>query len=120
MCGITGALSLQPDNGWSRERLGATVAAMTAAISHRGPDDAGAWIDDSGALALGHRRLAIVDLSARGHQPMHYGGLAVIAYNGEIYNFRELRNELLAAGHSFASGTDTEVIMAATLEWGVE
>jgi asparagine synthase (glutamine-hydrolysing) len=120
MCGITGALSLHPDNGWSRERLGATIASMTAAIAHRGPDDDGTWVDDAGALALGHRRLAIVDLSPRGHQPMDYGARAVIAYNGEIYNFRELRTELLAAGHAFASGTDTEVIMAATLEWGVE
>lgn len=100
-------------------QLAARVTVMSEAIAHRGPDDSGLWLDAPTGIALGHRRLAIVDLSPRGRQPMHYAQRYVIAYNGEVYNFRELRKQLLALGHAFASGTDTEVIMAAVQQWGI-
>jgi asparagine synthase (glutamine-hydrolysing) len=99
--------------------------AMTRAIAHRGPDDSGTWSarfaegDVEHAVGLGHRRLAIIDLSPLGHQPMLSadGGVA-IAYNGEIYNFRELRAELVALGHRFRSESDTEVLLEAWRAWG--
>ena len=85
---------------------------MTDAIAHRGPDGEGHYID--GSLGLGHRRLAIIDLSAAGHQPMATeDGRFVIAYNGEVYNFNELRVELEAVGHRFHSRTDSEVVLKA-------
>lgn len=120
MCGITGAVALHPAGKWSREHLGRQVLAMSDAIAHRGPDDSGVWVETEGRVAFGHRRLAIVDLSERGHQPMSYGGRYVIAFNGEIYNFRELRRDLIAAGHQFNSSTDTEVIMGCVQEYGIE
>ncbi|WP_200955575.1 asparagine synthase (glutamine-hydrolyzing) [Sphingomonas sp. Root241] len=88
-------------------------------IAHRGPDDEGLWWSNDGHVGLAHRRLAIVDLSAAGHQPMlDATGEIVIAFNGEIYNFRELRAELEAMGHQFRSHSDTEVILAAYRSWG--
>jgi len=112
VCGITGVL-----NGSGEPVPEALIEKMTAAIAHRGPDDNGVHVD--GPLALGNRRLAIIDLSAAGHQPMtgSSGGLC-ITYNGEIYNFRELRAELEAAGRRFHSRTDTEVVLQAFDEWG--
>ncbi|MGH7616388.1 MAG: asparagine synthase (glutamine-hydrolyzing) [Gemmatimonadaceae bacterium] len=93
------------------------VARMTATLVHRGPDDSGFWNDDS--VAIGFRRLAIIDLSPKGHQPMvSCDGAHVIAFNGEIFNYVELRDELRALGHRFASATDTEVLLAAWREWG--
>jgi asparagine synthase (glutamine-hydrolysing) len=90
---------------------------MTDAIAHRGPDGEGHYID--GPLGLGHRRLAIIDLSAAGHQPMATeDGRFVIAYNGEVYNFNELRVELEAVGHRFHSRTDSEVVLKALAQWG--
>lgn len=95
------------------------VEGMRDAITHRGPDDAGSWVD--GAVAFGHRRLSIVDLSALGHQPMASpDGRYVICYNGEVYNFLTLREELRARGHAFRGGSDTEVMLAAFSEWGVQ
>jgi asparagine synthase (glutamine-hydrolysing) len=95
------------------------IAAMSDRLAHRGPDGAGIHLDV--ALGLGHRRLAILDLSPAGHQPMSYGaGRWWITFNGEIYNFLELRTELEAKGHAFASDSDTEVILAAYAEWGVD
>jgi len=90
-------------------------------MQHRGPDDAGEWWSADGRVGLAHRRLAIVDLSSAGHQPMvrAEAGLA-ITFNGEIYNFKTLREELRARGHSFVSTSDTEVIIAAYQEWGTE
>ncbi|MFN0072017.1 MAG: asparagine synthase (glutamine-hydrolyzing) [Chloroflexota bacterium] len=89
------------------------LAAMNAALAHRGPDGEGAWISDDRHVALGHRRLAILDVSDRGRQPMaDPTGDIQIVFNGEIYNFRELRSELESFGHVFRSGTDTEVILA--------
>ena len=112
MCGISGYLDLSgaPADPHIAE-------AMAAAIAHRGPDGQGVHAD--GPLALGHRRLAILDLTDAGRQPMATtDGRFVIVYNGEVYNFRELRRELEALGHVFRSRTDTEVVLAAWAEWG--
>jgi asparagine synthase (glutamine-hydrolysing) len=91
---------------------------MTLVLAHRGPDGRGHWYGEG--VALGHLRLAILDLSPRGAQPMHYAGRYVVTYNGEIYNYRELRQELEEAGYRFESQTDTEVIMAAYDRWGTQ
>lgn len=120
MCGIAGAVAVRESANWSRSRLNSCVARMAAAIGHRGPDDQGIWVSPDHDIALAHRRLSIVDLSARGHQPMTYGSRFTTVFNGEIYNFRELRRELSVRGHAFRSDTDTEVLMAAVLEWGIE
>ena len=92
---------------------------MTDAIAHRGPDGEGFFTD--GNVALGHRRLAIIDLSPAGHQPMATrDGRYVISYNGEIYNFNELRIELEALGHQFHSRSDTEVLLEGYAHWGIK
>src|SRR5215831_9586450 len=108
MCGIAGLLH------WgSRE----TLQRMTDVQSHRGPDDAGLeWFDATGS-GLGHRRLSIIDLSPAGHQPMSDAGLW-ITFNGEIYNYREIRAELEGRGHRFRSQSDTEVVLKAYRAWG--
>jgi len=112
MCGIVGLWQL--DGAVVNRKV---LRAMTAALAHRGPDGEGLHID--GDLGLGHRRLAILDLSPAGHQPMSYGnGRWWITYNGEIYNFLELQQELEALGHRFRSRSDTEVILAAYAQWG--
>ena len=90
---------------------------MTDVLSHRGPDGEGHWINPAGIVALGHRRLSIIDLSDAGHQPMHYLDRYTIIHNGEIYNYIELREELQKTGYSFHSQTDTEVIVAAYDNW---
>jgi asparagine synthase (glutamine-hydrolysing) len=93
------------------------ITAMNERLAHRGPDGAGLYLEDD--LGLGHRRLAILDLSPAGHQPMSYGnGRWWITYNGEIYNFLELQQELEVLGHRFRSRSDTEVILAAYAQWG--
>lgn len=88
---------------------------------HRGPDDSGEWWSNDGRVGFGHRRLSIIDLSAAGHQPMQddVRGLSIV-FNGEIYNFRDLRNELSAAGYAFRTSSDTEVVLAAYDKWGSE
>lgn len=88
-------------------------------MDHRGPDDAGEWWAPDGRVGFGHRRLAVLDLSPAGHQPMAADGDLCITYNGEIYNFLELREELMSRGHAFKSNCDTEVILSAYREWGV-
>ena len=94
---------------------------MARLVESRGPDDAGEWADPEAGVALGHRRLSIIDLSPHGRQPMvSAGGALVIAYNGEIYNFPELRAELEAAGASFRGESDTEVLLEACAAWGIE
>jgi asparagine synthase (glutamine-hydrolysing) len=116
MCGITGVWERRVADPDETRRL---VEAMRDAIAHRGPDDAGSWV--AGPVAFGHRRLSIVDLSELGHQPMTSpDGRFVICYNGEVYNFIALREELQAHGHNFRGGSDTEVMLAAFSEWGVE
>jgi len=112
MCGVAGILNTD-----GAPAPVATLRAMTARIAHRGPDGEGFFTD--GPLGLGHRRLAIIDLSAAGHQPMQsQDGRWTISYNGEVYNFAELRAELEAKGHRFRSGTDSEVVLYAWAEWG--
>ena len=94
---------------------------MAEALRHRGPDDHGTWADPDGRCALGHRRLSVVDLSPLGHQPMLSGdGRWVLAYNGEIYNFRSLRQQLAAESLSFRGDSDTEVLLAAVQAWGID
>lgn len=113
MCGIIGIAATAPAaaRGW--------LAAGANALRHRGPDDSGEWWSADGCVGFGHRRLAIVDLSQAGHQPMQdASGALTITFNGEIYNFLELRAELQARGHAFRSHSDTEVILAAYREWG--
>jgi asparagine synthase (glutamine-hydrolysing) len=112
MCGIVGALQLdrQPVSPGAIRR-------MTEAIAHRGPDGEGHFVE--GPVGLGHRRLAVIDLSAAGHQPMtNEGGDVFITYSGEVYNFEALRIQLEAAGHRFHSRTDSEVVVHAYEEWG--
>jgi asparagine synthase (glutamine-hydrolysing) len=90
-------------------------------MAHRGPDDAGVWWSADGRVGLGHRRLSIIDLSPAGHQPMQdVTGSLTIVFNGEIYNYRDLQQELISKGHTFRSHSDTEVILAAYLEWGLD
>ena len=117
MCGIVGFA--REHSARSSDHAASVVGAMTGTLAHRGPDDHGVWASENGTVALGHRRLAIVDLSPLGHNPMPWdGGRLWVTYNGEIYNYRELRATLEAAGHQFRSQTDTEVVLAAYDEWG--
>ncbi len=113
MCGITGIFSADPLH-ISSDRL----KKMTDALAHRGPDGEGAWINEAGLAALGHRRLSIIDLSPAGAQPMSYMDRYTIVHNGEIYNYLELRSLLSDKGYSFISRTDTEVIVAAYSHYG--
>ncbi|MEW6754610.1 MAG: asparagine synthase (glutamine-hydrolyzing) [Candidatus Latescibacterota bacterium] len=113
MCGIAGiACAAGLTDGGLLER-------MRDAMAHRGPDDAGAWWSAGRCVGLGHRRLAILDLSPAGHQPMADArGRCHIVFNGEIYNFQEVRGDLEGLGHAFRSSSDTEVILAAYRQWG--
>src|SRR5215831_2514379 len=118
MCGIAGFTWRRAD---SSEELAHLAAGMAAPMRDRGPDDAGVWTDGAAGVALAHRRLAIVDLSPAGHQPMKSScGRLVLTYNGEIYNHAELRDELTASGRTFRGHSDTEVLAEACAEWGVE
>ncbi len=111
MCGIAGIVALDHP-GWEYEP---SVTAMLAAMAHRGPDDEGMLV--SGPAALGHKRLSIIDLSDAGRQPMRHGHL-IVTYNGEVYNYLEIRKELEGLGHRFETATDTEVILHAWAHWG--
>jgi asparagine synthase (glutamine-hydrolysing) len=112
MCGIAGFINLD-----GQPASPEVLKAMTDAIRHRGPDAEGQLVH--GPVAIGHRRLSIIDLSPLGHQPMeNRRGDQILSYNGEIYNFRELRAELEALGHVFRSRSDTEVVLAAFEQWG--
>jgi asparagine synthase (glutamine-hydrolysing) len=119
MCGIAGVLC------WDEavaERAGQATRRMLTALRHRGPDGEGIWQrtgDDGVAIALAHSRLAIIDLSEAGRQPMSRGQL-VITFNGETYNYQSLRTELIDQGARFSSGTDTEVLLKAFERWGFE
>jgi asparagine synthase (glutamine-hydrolysing) len=105
MCGIAGF-------NWPNQ---AVLEKMTGTLKHRGPDDEGFYVDSS--VSLGHRRLSIIDTSEKGHQPMKFKNLVII-YNGEIYNFKELREELKSRGYNFVSNTDTEVALYSYHQWG--
>jgi asparagine synthase (glutamine-hydrolysing) len=114
MCGIAGYLNFD-----GQPASPVILKAMTDMLAHRGPDDEGHLVE--GGLGLGHRRLSIIDLSPSGHQPMaSRGGHLVVSFNGEIYNYRELRLELETHGYAFRSESDTEVLLAALEEWGEE
>lgn len=119
MCGIAGFIDFKRETG--SERLRDEVRRMAEALSHRGPDMGDQWIDAEVGVALGFRRLAIIDLTPTGHQPMiSSDGRFVVIYNGEAYNFADLRVELEAAGHEFRGTSDTEVFLEGCVAWGVE
>ncbi|MBP9076516.1 MAG: asparagine synthase (glutamine-hydrolyzing) [Haliscomenobacter sp.] len=116
MCGITGYLSYAPQPVHHP-----TLQRMTDQLAHRGPDGEGFWINEKQSLGFGHRRLSIIDLSDRGRQPMHYGnGRYTITFNGEIYNYLELKAELEQKGYVFSSDSDTEVLLALYADRGPE
>jgi asparagine synthase (glutamine-hydrolysing) len=118
MCGISGLILKQPA---PEPELRHRIAAMTDALAHRGPDGDGLWLDAARGMALGQRRLAIIDLSDAGAQPMHSAsGKLVVTYNGEIYNFRALRAKLEALGHVFRGYSDSEVLIEHWDRFGAE
>ncbi len=125
MCGIAGIvdLSSQRKNGW----IQSAVSKMTGILEHRGPDASGIWINKNKRVGLGHARLSIIDLSANAHQPMsneacpecgRRNSSVFITYNGEVYNFKEIRSVLENKGHIFRSNSDTEVVLHSYEEWG--
>jgi asparagine synthase (glutamine-hydrolysing) len=111
MCGISGII-----NQHQKAVDNSEIKKINRLIAHRGPDDEGFYLEDN--FAFGHRRLSILDLSLDGHQPMHYLDRYTITYNGEVYNYLEIREELLSFGYKFHSQTDTEVILASYDKWG--
>ncbi len=116
MCGFVGFRSSR-----NFEELSEDLPGAVSCLAHRGPDDSGLFIDEEGELGLGHRRLSVIDLSTAGRQPMSSDdGSVRIVHNGEIYNFKEIRSVLESYGHQFRSATDTEVILKAYLQWGID
>ena len=116
MCGFVGLLQ-RPGAGETELLHWAEV--MSATLVHRGPDDAGQWAEPVGGISFGFRRLAIIDLSPNGHQPMRSAsGRYTLVFNGEVFNHRELRQELTGSGATFRGHSDTEVILAAFERWG--
>ena len=112
MCGIAGLVKKDGTKVFAGE-----IKAMTDALIHRGPDDEGNYM--RGNIGLGHRRLSIIDLSEKGRQPMEsHDGKYVIVFNGEIYNYQQIRKELKSKGYRFISNCDTEVIVNGYLEYG--
>jgi len=117
MCGIVGFIQ----RGSSSIEWDHVLPSMADRLAHRGPDNDGVWFDKEIGVGLAHRRLAIIDLSSEGHQPMLSGsGRYVIVYNGEIYNYQKLMDELIILGHLFRGHSDTEVILAAIVQWGIK
>lgn len=116
MCGISGFLNIAKNK--SKEELTNIIVPMTDMLYHRGPDSSGIWIEETWGLALGHRRLSVIDLSREGHQPME-SNRYVITYNGEVYNFNSIRKELENRGYRFKGHSDTEVILSSIEEWGI-
>ena len=115
MCGIVGIASrdVVADRTW--------LSVGSDAISHRGPDDVGEWWSSDGRVGIAHRRLSIIDVSTAGHQPMQdFRRGITVGFNGEIYNYRDLRAELTAKGQAFRSQSDTEVLLAAYCEWDTD
>src|SRR6201992_3731018 len=115
MCGIAGFIDFKKNTGLE------VLKSMTDAMTHRGPDDSGYEVYEApgASIGFGQRRLSILDLSPLGHQPMHFGDL-VVNFNGEIYNFKEIRKELEGKGYSFTSWSDTEVILKGYDCWGMD
>lgn len=107
MCGIAGIIYLNGQNVVESE-----IKTMTDALVHRGPDGEGRWVADSGKIGFGHRRLSILDLSENGSQPMHFKDRYTITFNGEIYNYLEIKKDLIQKGYEFKSNSDTEVLLA--------
>ncbi len=119
MCGLTGFWGTP--GALTEAATADALVRMNSELTHRGPDGEGAWTDPKHGIALAHRRLAILDLSDAGTQPMvSHSNRYVITYNGEIYNYRDLSSELQALGHRFRGHSDTEILLAAVEEWGVE
>ena len=119
MCGIAGVIQFNGRRG--RRGVQPTIDAMTDTLEHRGPDSRGTWVDLESGVGLGHRRLAIRDLSRTGHQPMVSScGRYVIVYNGEVYSHKEISLDLEKCGRRLRGSSDTEVILEACAEWGVE
>jgi len=118
MCGITGFCTF--DNKNNSKELNNIINKMSNSLHHRGPDDKGVWIDSDNGVALGHKRLSIIDLSKSGHQPMiSNNGRYVISFNGEIYNYKKLKKDLKETGYIFKSKYNTEVILSAIEKWGI-
>ena len=116
MCGITGFVSKDNFN-----RLRDSLPESLVRLSHRGPNDAGLFFDEKHGLGLGHRRLSVIDLSEAGRQPMASDDNRVrIVYNGEVYNFKKIRKSLQRLGHTFTTDTDTEVVIKAYCQWGID
>ena len=115
MCGIAGFID------FTNKSSLLDVTAMAAALPHRGPDGQGEYYHEASncQVGFGHRRLSIIDLSNAANQPMHYDGLHLI-FNGEIYNYNEIRNELITLGHEFKTHSDTEVILHGWRQWGAK
>ena len=115
MCGIAGFVDFRHQSNVEN------LQKMTDVLFHRGPDDGGYFFEglEQSQVGLGHRRLSILDLSNYGHQPMEFSNLTIV-YNGEVYNFKEIRADLIKQGYSFESHTDTEVILKAYHKWGIE
>lgn len=118
MCGIVGVLSKEPQQ---RQEFEFQLIKMRDTMKHRGPDGSGVWISNDCKVGFGHRRLSIIDLSEAGKQPMsNYEGNIWITFNGEIYNHLEIRKELESLGYKYHSGTDTETIIYAYQQWGID
>jgi len=115
LCGIVGFYNFESNNSIH------TLESMRDSLTHRGPDDAGVYFDDANRVGLGHRRLSVIDLSSLGHQPMTNEESTVwVVYNGEIYNYKEIRAKLVSKGYSFKSNSDTEVVLKAYMHWGID
>ena len=113
MCRIAGIVN----KNFQPEAILSAVQEMCNALQHGGPDDEGFFVSKEDSVVFGNRRLALQDLSMNGHQPMHYKDRYTITYNGELYNFPDLKKELVSLGHTFQNQTDTEVVLAAFAQW---
>ena len=121
MCGIAGIWDPMQASAYSPDALEQRARRMSHSIRHRGPDAEGVWTCDNRRIAMSHARLAIIDLSATGSQPMRsHDGRWVIAFNGEIYNHREIRNSLASRGVTFRGTSDTEVLLESIATLGIE
>jgi len=114
MCRIVGFWHFTYKGQYDLKKI---IISMRDSMRYGGPDDAGLYIDKKMGLALGHRRLSIIDLSPAGHQPMEFNNLVII-YNGEVYNYLEIKRDLEKYGYNFESNTDTEVVLKAFHKWG--